>query len=1048
MNRFKRILSIALVLILTISNVSVAAVAADDDYSFIPSASFTASGVTRVAGGANSYSHGTKIVAATPSGVPESTNESAKILSYAGEAPAYTTVTLTLDVVPDETPVVTCPNVSLSLVSSSDKSFTWEINGGNAQAGSTLDISATYKYDGVKYTSHAYSYVCDIETGSAYAMSYHTVDTTYTTHKHYAMNVVNARFLGSNVVTKLRNGTNSGNYYYNFNTGKLEILDSGDYNTSLYYKVTQKTDTGSSNVNSTHYGDPGDIAISHAYFDTSTMSSFADTGVKYVVNSGVKYDPAKSNVSNSYFNSTFEHMAYAVNNSLQPSTVLDDNADAKAKLSMDFIYGTGKSEFGFNTLAINAPLYGTIASISDGECFTINNAYRAKNNKAVFYDIENWLVMPVYLQVHKYDKSALRQAIEYVLNTPTDTIDRSTTTGKGINPQDWYYDAGFPAFLEALRNANAINQKIDVTQSEIDSAVTALYSAYQGLVLKKADYTKTDALIKVANVYYENHPSYLEEQFQVLASTVDALDYDIHILAQPAVEKQNALLDEALKGMKIIPADYTVLEDALAQLPEYSEECYTAESYSAWKTLYDEALAIVEYEAISYYYQERIPEIAAQLLAALDALEISEVDLEPIQTALALAPYDAQYYKDADAYEAWSTLYNEAIAYSQRTDLNAINNAEIRALALELTNAYNALELKDADTKALEKAVALIDKVNEEDCVEADYAEFKAAVANGNAILARNDLTILDNAEIAQSAQQIIDKYFALGFIPADKSALEAPLALTPPYAPEKYTDESYTAYAEKRAEAQEMYDDSTLVASDNEAINNVAAQLTQLFGALTLKAADTSALEAALALTPDYAQEDYTVESYETYAQAVQAGQNILARDGLTSLDDEEIDAAAQAITDAFNALELEGFVFEIAEGSTAVIDRTNGVIYGLEEGITDLDGLVNCDNCTLRYTETENGFGTGTKVEVLQKGEVVETFYIVIFGDVTGDGYVDAFDASVLSSVANFETEFEDGSAYAFAADLNDDGFVDAFDCSILNSAANFESPVSQTK
>ena len=59
----------------------------------------------------------------------------------------------------------------------------------------------------------------------------------------------------------------------------------------------------------------------------------------------------------------------------------------------------------------------------------------------------------------------------------------------------------------------------------------------------------TNALLSVADVYYENHPSYLEEQFQNLVGKVDSINKNCHILAQPAVEKMNAELLEALNSM-------------------------------------------------------------------------------------------------------------------------------------------------------------------------------------------------------------------------------------------------------------------------------------------------------------------------------------------------------------------------------------------------------------------------------------------------------------------------------------------------------------------
>ena len=85
---------------------------------------------------------------------------------------------------------------------------------------------------------------------------------------------------------------------------------------------------------------------------------------------------------------------------------------------------------------------------------------------------------------------------------------------------------------------------------------------------------------------------------------------------------------------------------------------------------------------------------------------------------------------------------------------------------------------------------------------------------------------------------------------------------------------------------------------------------------------------------------------------------------------------------------------------------------------------------------------------MELKQKDRILATYYLVIFGDVTGDGVVDTFDVSLLSSVANYEFDFAQNSAEGFAGDLNADGFIDSFDVTILISAANLETTISQTR
>ena len=127
--------------------------------------------------------------------------------------------------------------------------------------------------------------------------------------------------------------------------------------------------------------------------------------------------------------------------------------------------------------------------------------------------------------------------------------------------------------------------------------------------------------------------------------------------------------------------------------------------------------------------------------------------------------------------------------------------------------------------------------------------------------------------------------------------------------------------------------------------------------------------------------------------------------------------------------------------EGSGLTIDDTYNMIFGVPEGSVDIDDLIETVNCTVEYEETAEGFGTGTLVKVKDAQTVVKTYKIVLTYDVTGDGYCDAFDVSVLSSVSNYESEFEENSAYFFAGDVAEDGFIDAFDLSQLTAKANYE-------
>ncbi|MBQ7580695.1 MAG: S8 family serine peptidase [Clostridia bacterium] len=115
----------------------------------------------------------------------------------------------------------------------------------------------------------------------------------------------------------------------------------------------------------------------------------------------------------------------------------------------------------------------------------------------------------------------------------------------------------------------------------------------------------------------------------------------------------------------------------------------------------------------------------------------------------------------------------------------------------------------------------------------------------------------------------------------------------------------------------------------------------------------------------------------------------------------------------------------------SGTVIDEERGVIYGVEEGVQSLENYVETVGCEIEYVPTENGFGTGTTVNLVSDGEVIKSYKLVIFGDVDGDGYCDGCDYVLMSLYINWQYTFDD--CCLLAADITNDGYVDAFDLSL---------------
>ena len=137
-------------------------------------------------------------------------------------------------------------------------------------------------------------------------------------------------------------------------------------------------------------------------------------------------------------------------------------------------------------------------------------------------------------------------------------------------------------------------------------------------------------------------------------------------------------------------------------------------------------------------------------------------------------------------------------------------------------------------------------------------------------------------------------------------------------------------------------------------------------------------------------------------------------------------------------------------APGSTTVIDRDNMVIYGLEEGLSAKlldDSFLDYEgDGTLVIKPVAEGtsrYGTGAVVELYDNadGSLVETFYIVVFGDLNGDSYVNGIDVSIASDEAFWLTDWSlEGENYEvyklIAADLDHNGFIDTTDVSSIKN------------
>ena len=204
-------------------------------------------------------------------------------------------------------------------------------------------------------------------------------------------------------------------------------------------------------------------------------------------------------------------------------------------------------------------------------------------------------------------------------------------------------------------------------------------------------------------------------------------------------------------------------------------------------------------------------------------------------------------------------------------------------------------------------------------------------------------------------------------------------------------------------------------------------------------------ALDAAIKTLPAFAEDEAEATSWANYEAAL-ADANRVYADANATQDD--VNEAAEALLAAIAAVVAKPAVAPelVALGDT-IIDEELGFIYGLPHGdfggVSDLvdEGYVEVTgDGSVRCTPSSDILGTGSKVELLDSAdEVVATYYVVIFGDVDGDGFItndDTRDVNRWYAYLDSENDYEDFSNPAsYAMEINGDGFVDDSDFAIVD-------------
>ena len=505
----------------------------------------------------------------------------------------------------------------------------------------------------------------------------------------------------------------------------------------------------------------------------------------------------------------------------------------------------------------------------------------------------------------------LIEAYEGLRVLPADYTSLNAVVAQANDLLDDKLDDGSSIYVNSADLAAAVaSVRYDLTKADQDTIVqyeNNIRDAISALTIRSADYSEINILkAQAEGLKRSNYTNY---------NTVIAVLKDISrrsnlkITQQDVVDADAATLRAAINGLTPKPADYSELEELLAEAAALVREYYETESLNA----IDAAVAATQgYENINILNQTTIDTYASHLRTALADKVIKPADYTDVDAAIERWQVGIPDTEKAKLQEASVQAVTVAISGVTR-DLDISHQAEVDEMALRINNAIDNLEYKGANYSKVESAIAKVDALD-----RTYYADFSGVDSAVNAVNWYLGLNRQD--EVDAMADAILDAIDQLVPGPADYSRVNLAISRFEALNKSYYTRDSVQAVEE-------------LINNVNWDLNkdNQAAVITYAFDIneaifnLVEADADYKELNRVIASIPSNLSSLYTADSIADLTSAVSS-----VNWSLKARNQDMVDGYVAAINKAMNDLVyLPGDYSEVDRQIAIGRDRiANGVL------------------------------------------------------------------------------------------------------------------------
>ena len=941
----------------------------------IPVVTLESTNVIRIADANNPFTIGNSIVAATPSGLPQITSDYSAAY-YCGETPSLPTVVFTVDKELAGTPTIACENntgISFSDPAVSKNAadgtttYTWTITSGTNVPVGALRFVVGYTYSYVdaltnktytrNYNAYATSYV---ENASQPGSMYIYRERTEVFHSEAICNGV-ARILGANTYGSFyyiddadaaSAGWDKG--YYDFINGEQSFVSVSDTVTGAAGYGMVKYQPGSNSTGNVTANEALDHnrPQSTTYVDRSTAVNLNFYNLRLTMF-------MSQNKSSHEYYARYSGMKIFEGLSSFDDTSVDNNASrTQLGIPTDATYTTDQqvAGHGFSSMPFEGTTYDDAAT-------TLENGNRRSEYTLVgkiggYYvkrDRVSNVSYAINMIIESYDKAEVRGLVKETLTEQEPTTMIAANSEIGIYPQASYYSAGWDAYKEALQNSQAILNKPNTNQADIDATYATLETAISGLVVAEADYSVIDATLEQLST--KSAEDYTDESWANVQLAVNNVTRGYSVFYQPAVDAMAVELNQAITALQYAPADYTNVNTVVEEYEKLDATKYTAES---WAYLRD-TVNSVDY-TLDVTKQGIVDGYAVSIQNAMDALQDAPADYT--EWYVQAARYENEYLPNASLFEELSWKRATAAYNSIELDLTWQFQQDVDDYTENLKTMLDNIKYKSADYSLVDEAVAKYEALTESWYTPASYKAVDDAV---NAVVRGYD--IRRQADVTAMATAIND---ALGKL-VEASANYDKVDTAIEYVDNQLKEKNYTAESWANLQNVIASVDWTLNARYQDTVDGYADAINAAVAALEEVSADYSAIEAlqaewdafpnksnytnTSAVNQAFDAVDYTLKisqqaTVDGYAEAIRTAMNNLSLKSANYAAVVTAKNAAQAkITAAETFAEkYNGHSYYTEESYKALTDAVAAIVTGLDiEHQAEVDAMAAAINVAL---------------------------------------------------------------------------------------------------